>query len=432
MQDTTIVGAGFTGLSAAFYLLKKNPKLKITIIESGEKVGGLASSFSVEGTTLDCFYHHWFNNDKYVLNLIQELNLEENIFFKPTNTSIYYSNNFYKLSKPFDLIKFKALPFFSRLRLGFLTLYVRSIKNWKPLENITAVEWLLKIGGKNVFNVVWKPLLIGKFGSFYDKINAVWFWNKIKLRGGSRNKLGKEELLYYKGGFQNLANEIKDFLIKEYEVSFKFNEPALRISQNNEKWIIETSKNTYNSDKVIVTVPLPIFSKMISNFSDSNYIQSLNSIPYLSNICLILVLNKPLSDVYWLNVNDPNFPFVAIIEHTNFEEKSTFNGKSIIYLSKYLEKNSKLYSMSKNELTEFSVPYIKSMFPNFDEKNIENNFLWKADYAQPVVEKFYSKKIPSYSTPYKNLYLASMAQIYPEDRGTNYAVREGLKISEIL
>jgi hypothetical protein len=39
--------------------------------------------------------------------------------------------------------------------------------------------------------------------------------------------------------------------------------------------------------------------------------------------------------------------------------------------------------------------------------------------------------IPSFKTPLKNVFLANMEQVYPWDRGTNYAVELGQKIARI-
>jgi protoporphyrinogen oxidase len=144
-----------------------------------------------------------------------------------------------------------------------------------------------------------------------------------------------------------------------------------------------------------------------------------------------LQLRKSLSSTYWLNVNDASFPFVGIIEHTNFENKNEY-GSHIVYLSKYIETSDQLFKMSKSDFLKFSIKYIKKVFPEFSEDWVIKYDMWKANYSQPIVGKNYSKLIPLSATPYNNLYLATMAQIYPEDRGTNYAIREGIKVASLI
>jgi protoporphyrinogen oxidase len=189
-NQVSIVGAGFTGLAAAYELAKNG--IKVTVLESEPEVGGLAAAFDVEGEKLDRFYHHWFTNDLEVMNLIEELGLKDKVDINPTNTGVYYANNFFKLSTPWDLLNFKPLSLVDRIRLGLLALRARRVEDWKALEGKTAQEWLKELGGENVYRVIWQPLLKGKFGPYAENVSAVWFWNKLKLRGGSRGKRGEE------------------------------------------------------------------------------------------------------------------------------------------------------------------------------------------------------------------------------------------------
>jgi protoporphyrinogen oxidase len=145
-----------------------------------------------------------------------------------------------------------------------------------------------------------------------------------------------------------------------------------------------------------------------------------------------LELDKSLSETYWLNVNDPTFPFVGVIEHTNFEKPETYGGRHIVYLSKYLPITDRLYSMSSEEFLAYSLPFLKKMFPALQDNWIMAHHLWRARWSQPVVEKHYGSLIPLEDTPFEGLHICSMAQIYPEDRGTNYAIREGRRIGAKL
>ena len=425
--QVSIIGAGFSGLSAAYELVKQG--INVCVIESESEVGGLAAAFDVEGEKLDRFYHHWFTNDEAVMNLIKEFNLMDKVEISPTNTGIYYANNFFKLSTPFDLLKFKPLSLIDRFRLGLLALKARRVKDWKLLEKMTAKEWLINMGGLNVYKVIWEPLLKGKFGPYAESVSAVWFWNKLKLRGGSRGKGGEERLAYFKGGFIALAK----FISKKMQSSggeLLLNTKVLNARRNDGKWIINTNKGHIYSDRVIFTTSLPIIANIIDNFAKKDFLKSLRRIHYIGNICLVLELNESLSDTYWLNVNDPSFPFVGVIEHTNFESPKTYGGRHIVYLSKYLPHTDKIYSMNADQFLEYALPFLKKMFPHFKKSLIFRYHLWKARWSQPVVEKNYSSLIPTSDSPIQGMHICSMAQIYPEDRGTNYAIREGRKIGK--
>ncbi|MEQ1638520.1 MAG: NAD(P)/FAD-dependent oxidoreductase [Methylococcales bacterium] len=424
-----IIGGGFTGLSAAYELAKQG--IPVTVLEAEAEIGGLAAAFDVGGEKLDRFYHHWFTNDTHVMQLIEELGLQDKVTINPTNTGVYYANNFFKLSTPWDLLNFTPLSFIDRIRLGLLALRARRVKNWQELEDKTAAEWLKELGGENVYRVVWEPLLNGKFGPVAEHISAVWFWNKLKLRGGSRGKGGEERLAYFKGGFVALAEALAA-RIQELGGRIELNAAITAIDPSDQRWQVHTASGTVTADAVIATVALPLIAEMSKTWASAEYLAQLNRINYLGNVCLVLELDRSLSKTYWLNVNDPSFPFVAVIEHTNFEHAETYGGRHIVYLSKYLPTTERLYAMSADEVLEFALPHLQKMFTSFDRSWILRHHVWKARWSQPVVEKHYSRLIPAEEGSLPGLYICSMAQIYPEDRGTNYAVREGRRVGQRL
>lgn len=398
----------------------------MNVFEKDDSTGGLAGSFLVEGEYLEKFYHHWFTNDKDVTGLIKDMGCEKDIIFRPIKNGMYFANNFFRLSTPMDLLRFKALNFISRIRLGFVVIAVRFVRDWKKLESITAKDWLLKICGKQGYSVVWEPLLKGKFGRFSEEVSAVWFWNKLKLRGGSRDENGKEQLAYFRGGFARLA----DKMVEEIENGGGKVHLSSPVHEVNNEGLKTGNGEFHAADKTVITAALPIAAKMLQNHCEPAYLDRLNKVRYIGNICLTMELSQSLSDIYWLNVNDPDFPFVGVIEHTNFEPSSTYHGRHIVYLSKYLPTDEKLYALSESEFFDYALPFIQRMFPDFKREHVINYHVWKEEYSQPLVTLHYSKIIPGYQTPLENVVINTMAQIYPEDRGTNYAVREGKRIAE--
>ena len=429
--DVVIVGGGFTGLSAAYYLSKKGKKVKL--IEKEKYLGGLAGSFDFKNKVkVEKFYHHWFTSDNYVLDLIKDLKLTSKITENPGNTGLYFNHKVWDFSNPLDLLKFKPLSFFNRIRLGLSIYYIRSIKDWKKIEHLNIEEWLTPIVGKQVFKIIWKPLVDRKFADYANDISAAWIWKRLIIRGSSRKKLAKETLLYFQGGFDCLIEKIKESIVSnggsiETSVNVKsidFNDKSINS--------IVTSKGKIYGDKYLLTCAYPIINQFFKMAKHKKWLEKINSIKYIGNICLVLQLKKSLSSTYWLNVNDSNFPFVGVIEHTNFDTDSDFKGSKIVYLSRYLSVKDKDWSLTNKEYFLSSIRHLQDMFPKFSEDWVIDYKIWKADYAQPITSKNYSKIIPNYFTPFSNLQIANMAQVYPEDRGTNYAVREGKKISQNL
>ena len=417
-------------MAAAFYLARAG--VAVTVLEADDEVGGLAGSFEAGGRRLEKFYHHWFTSDRYVMQLLSDLGLKDQIVTRPTRTGMYVANRFFKLSSPLDLLRFQPLSLIDRIRLGLLALRARRVRDWRALEHRTASDWLIEMGGSRVYEVVWEPLLRGKFGDYAEDVAAVWFWNKLKLRGGSRGRAGREELAYYRGGFHTLAIEMVTAIEKSGGKVIT-GQPATHLVMTEERVSgVQTSTGIMDADVVIATPALPIVADLLAEFAPPSYVEQLRRIRYLANACVVLELDRGLSDTYWLNVNDPSFPFVGIIEHTNFEPTSSYAGRHIVYLSKYLPETDPIFAMGDIEFVKFSIGHLRRMFPAFEDDWVLNAHVWRARFSQPVVERGYSSLIPSTKTPIAGLYLATMAQVYPEDRGTNYAIRQGQAVARTI
>ncbi len=425
-----IVGGGFTGLAAAYELAKAGHKVEV--FEADAEIGGLAGTFEIEpGIRLEKFYHHWFTSDTAVLELISELGMKELLMPCESNTGMFYANSIFRLTRPLDLLRFPAIPLVDRIRTGLMALYARKIDDWRSLEEMSAEEWLIKVGGKAAYQTIWKPLIHGKFGPEASEVSAVWIWNKLKLRGSSRDSQGKERLLYIKGGFAALTAGIHQELERlGVQIHLKTKIDQILIENGQASGIIARGEQI-NLDQILVTTPIPTFTTITPDLP-SSYKEQLGRIRYLGNACLVLRLNRSLSSTYWLNVADPEFPFVGVIEHTNLDDRHNYGGEHIAYLSKYLPTSDRLFKLSPEEYFEYCIPYIKKIFPELVPSWVNRYHLWKAEYSQPIITKGYSKLIPELQTPIKGLWLSTMAQIYPEDRGTNYAVREGRRVGKLM
>jgi len=429
MTRYAVIGAGFTGLAAARDLARAGHP--VTVFEADTHVGGLAGSFDPAGggEALDRFYHHWFTSDAAVMALIDELGLSDQVSTEASLTGVYFNGATLRLSSPLDLLRFSALPVIDRLRLGLLGLRVRRVRDWRALESVTAADWLRWMGGETVYRRLWQPLLRGKFGAHAEDISAVWIWNKLKLRGGSRGRGGAEHLAYVRGSFARVAEAMAEDIVT-HGGRVITGQPVHRVSPQGTGWQIEGDGAT-PADAVIATVAPPLLAAMIDHWAGPEVLQGLTRISYLANLCLVLELDRPLGSTYWLNVTDPDFPFIGVIEHTNFQSPARYGGRHVVYLSRYLPQGDALLGLSDAEVLAFALPHLQRMFPALQADWILRHHVWRADWAQPVVTRQYSALIPP-QTPAPGLHLCSMAQIYPEDRGTNYAVRAGRALAQRL
>ncbi len=424
-----IIGAGISGLSAAWELAQNG--MDVTVFERDKTSGGLAGCFDIGGTTLEKFYHHLYNKDHDLIRLIREVGLEDHLVFAPSVTGCFYVNRIYRLSSPVDLLKYKPLPFIDRLRLGFLALRARMVKDWKTLDDISVRDYIIKVAGKNVYDILWEPLFRSKFGKYSAEVSAAWLWSKLVQRGGSRSKSGAEELGYLKGGYRLLFTQLEKRLAQK-GVDILLNTPVKRIIiENGTAKGIETETGTHTFDAVLSTCQLPDFSSLGGDFP-AEYKNSIDQIGFLGNVCLVLRLNHALSDVYWVNITDTSCPFVGVIEQTNLLHPKDYQGNHLAYLSRYMDTSDPLYSLDPEALFATYLPYLKKVFPAFREEWVQEKFLWRAPYSQAVVSVGFSRKIPQHRTPVKGLYLSTMAQIFPEDRQMSNGVKLSRKTARMI
>ncbi|MDD5528237.1 MAG: NAD(P)/FAD-dependent oxidoreductase [Patescibacteria group bacterium] len=428
MSKILIIGGGLSGLVAAYELAKKGQAIEI--FEKDNQLGGLAGSFSFNGTMIEKFYHHFFKTDSNVLNLLRELGLDEKISWLDSSLAIYYRGKAYSFRTPLDLLKFKPLKLWDKMRLGFSLLYLQRTNNWQALAAIPAEQWLKKHCGLRAYEIVWQPLLEGKFHQASGEISMAWFWARIHTRGKSRDK-GKsgEKLGYLKGSLQILIDALKTECEKN-GVKFHFNAELVKIISRDKK-IILSNGEVHGYDRLICAIPSNEFYQSLADNPDisPDYLNKLKRIKYLGVICAIFSSPQSLGDYYWYNINDPASPFLAFIQHTNLVDKTGYDNENIYYLGSYLPTDDSLFAKSETEIETTFFSYLKRIFPAFTESAITAKRVFKQKNAQHVVDCAYLEKIPEYRIPGTDIYLLNFSQIFPEDRGINFAIREAKKLS---
>ena len=414
-----IIGAGATGLTVAHKLSGSH---EVLLFEEGD-LGGLAGAAPLGDTYIDKFYHHIFTNDKHILNCIDEFGLGGDMVWKPAKNGLYMDSKLYPFTNPIDLILFPKISLVGRLRMGFTVLGAKRIRDFSKMETISAKDWIIEKTGRSVYAALWEPLLCSKFDDDADNVSGVWIWNKFKLRGSTRQGVNKEYLGYLQGGFIKLYQKMAENLNIAAEA-------VTKIGRSGDKLALTTTSGEELFDKVIYTGAAERLNGLCE-FQEP-YRERLHAQKHKANICLTLILRKPVSDYYWITVAEKNAPFVLMIEHTNLFDDPKYRGSKVIYLSRYLDAENPLFQESDGQIREKFLAYLKKMFPAFDEGDIIRDYIYRETHAQPVVYQRHSERILPYETPLTGLYLANMGQIYPEDRGQNYAVRLGLEVADII
>ncbi len=419
-----IIGAGYGGMAAAYDLKKAGHD--VTIFESTDYVGGLASGFKEPhwNWSVEKFYHHWFQSDSEMLGLIRELGLEDKVRFPRPLTVMLYKNKWYPFDSILKALLFPGLGFgLNKIRFGFVGLFLRLTNNWRALEKVTADAWMMKWAGKTVYEQMWKPLLIGKFGPYYKDVNMAWMWARIKAR---TTRLGT-----FEGGFQKFADLFAEKL-RELGVGIRLGVRIKSIKQNQVSASLSVDGESF--DKVLVTSSPNLMAKLCPDLPE-NYLKGLLELKSMGAVVMTLALKQPLSKdgYYWFNVpKDEGYPFLALVEHTNFVPKENFGGDHIVYAGDYLELGHEYFSMSDDELLERFIPAFQKFNPEFSREWVRKIWVSKTNYAQPVPLVNHSKNVPAVQTPIEGLFFASMSQVYPWDRGTNFAVEIGRRAARMI
>ena len=421
-----IIGAGFGGMAAAYDLKKAGHE--ITIYETADYVGGLASGFKEPHWNwfVEKFYHHWFQSDKDMLGLIKELGWDGKVLFPRPFTVLLHHGKWYPFDSILRALLFPGLGFgLDKIRFGFVGLYLRLTNNWRALEKFTADEWMRKYAGKRVYEKMWKPLLVGKFGPHFDQVNMAWMWARLKAR---TTRLGT-----FEGGFQNFADLLADRL-HEMGVEIRLGVRVEAIRREQDRLTVRSEGESRSFDKVLVTTSPNLMAKLSPDLPE-NYLKGLLELKSMGAVVMVLSLKHQLSTqgYYWFSLpKEAGYPMLALVEHTNFVSKEHFGGEHIVYAGDYLEVGHEYFSMSDEQLLERFTPAFNKFNPAFERDWVKKVWVFKTNYAQPVPLVNHSKNIPAIQTPIDGLYFASMSQVYPWDRGTNFAVEIGRRAARLM
>jgi protoporphyrinogen oxidase len=433
-----IIGGGAAGLAAAYELAKQGHYAEV--FERAPFLGGQASTFPVGGGQLEKGYHHLFVSDADMVELVRELGLGHKLAWLESKVGLFYGGRIWSFSTPMDLLRFKPLTLPQRLRVGMWTLILQKTRNWRKFEGVTARDWVIRHMGRPAYQVIWEPLLRGKFGEHYDQVGMTWLWGKIYLRVASRGKglqsLQKERLGYPMGSFGEVFDTLGQHIGQlggDVHLSAGVRKVVVAdgAATGLEVELPGQQPEVRDYDAIIATTPSYIFTRLVPPLPEA-YREKLVNVRYLAAVLMVLVLDRPLSSFYWMNVADRTLPFVGVIEHTNLIDKSLYGGRHIVYLSNYPSRESALYQKTAEELLEEFVPHLRRINPAFEPSWILEHYHHKVDGAQPIIGVNYSQRIPDHRTPFRNLYLANTTQIYPEDRGTNYSVRMGRRVARMV
>jgi protoporphyrinogen oxidase len=423
-----IVGAGVTGMSAAWDFLAAGHE--VTLYESEARVGGLAGGFKDESWEweLEKFYHHWFETDADLLKLVAEMGASDQVLFPRPKTSYWIDGRLWRSEISPSALLLPLSPL-AKFRFAAAGAFIKLTPDWKSMEQVTADAWMKRYMGEEAYGKFFRPLLIGKFGEEYDKVNMAWMWARVKARS---LRLGT-----FTGGFQAFLNLLAEKLTARGAV-IHLNTPIQAIGTQDGKPTLTVKGETIVFDRVLTTTSPGLMMKLAPQLKDTPFGHQVSGLHSIGAVCVVLAIKEQLltDGTYWLNLpasspdkNANKFPFLALVEHTNWMDKSHYNGDRILYLGDYCPADHEYFTMTEEQLIERFASVLPAFNPNFRPDWIRRAWAFRAPYAQPVPYVNHAEKVPPLATPLPGVFWASMSHVYPWDRGTNFAVELGRRVA---
>ncbi len=425
-----VIGGGIAGLAAAYFLSKQGHK--VALYESENTLGGLAASFDFDGSFIEKYYHFICLGDDDLLSLCEELGLSRKVFWRETRMSFFYKGKLYPFGMPLDLLLFKPVNVFGRLRFGFNIIYARTLKYWQALENEPAHVWLTRHIGKQAYDVIWKPLLKIKFGECAEEVSASWMWHRIHRVAKSRKKMLQREMLgYLVGGTKTVIDALEHKIKKMGGSIHTFSRVTSLMVNDGAVTGVNVGGQIEHYDRVISTLALPLTRSLLPD-SCSEYREKLAQVKYIGVVCMILKLTRPLTDSFWVNINDPHISFNGVIEYTNLNPRPDMGGGKIAYIPYYLRTSNPRYASNDEELLKEYSAALRLVSEGFTSAEIQGYRVFRDPFAQAICTTNFSKIVPEKKSPIKGLYVLDSTQLYPSDRTISGMIGLARELSEII
>jgi protoporphyrinogen oxidase len=435
-----VIGAGVAGLTAAHRLTAAGHV--VDVYERWPGLGGQAATLDVGGgVRVERYYHHLFTTDRHIAGLYDELGMPGELEWRPSSTAMLARGRLWPFTTPGDLLRFGPMPPVDRVRMGAAAVALQRLaSDMGPFERVTAREWIERWMGRAAWREVWGPLLRGKFGERADQIAMVWLWSKLRLRRGEDAR--DERLGYPRSSWESLLEALAE-RVRRGGGRVLIDRPAARIGRDPLGWtVVSAAPGAFRTghdprgfpvagvperyDRVLATVPSDVFAQLLPpGLLPAPYAARLAATEYFTALCLLLEVDRRVTPYYWLNVAEPGVPFVGLIEHTNFVGPERYDGRRFLYVANYLPTGHELLGLSADELLARYTAGLRLANPGWDRSWVLNAWRFAEPAAQPIVTVGYRERIPPLQTGVPGLVLANTTQVYPEDRGTNYAVRLG-------
>jgi protoporphyrinogen oxidase len=419
--DVVVIGGGMAGLAAADLLIGAGRK--VVLLEAAPTIGGLAKSVTVEGETIEAYYHHVFPQDRELLAQIRRLGLEDRLQWLRASTANLHAGRIYPFNTIADLLRYPPLGLFERIRLGFGGALALLPGQGARLDRTSVGTLGPKWFGRNGYAVLWQPLLNGKFGPMAGDVAMAWLVARMRQRAAARKGGRGDRLAYLRGGFGVVADRLAEDL-RARGVDLKLGTPVTGIEATGNRWRVNLPDGQIEAEAVVAAMSGGILSRLVELPSD--YRARLEKIPYRGVVCVLLELDRQIGRHYWTNLTQAStFDCLAVIEHTNFVPVEWYGGRHLVYLAHYVDPDGPVWAADEEALLAAAGDVLRSVNAEFDASWILKAHISRDRWAQPVALAGGAMPGLPMAVGPGGLFHVSLAHIYPDDRGMSLAMRAG-------
>jgi protoporphyrinogen oxidase len=408
MARVGIVGGGMLGMTLAWRLAERGHA--VVIYEAADRCGGLAAPWRLGDVTWDRHYHVILQSDSALRKLLEEIELGPQLRWGTTQTGFYVDGAMYSLSNVGDFLRFPPLSPLEKARLAATILAASRITDGESLEAITAVDWLRRYSGRNTVEKLWLPLLRAKLGTYAEHASAAFIWTIIRrMYGARRSGAKREQLGYVEGGYERILTTFEERL-RSAGVKIRCSSKIDSVDMCNSRITVCGDSGEHAFDAVVVTLAAPLAARICPSLTAQERALC-QGVQYQGIVCASLLLDDPITPFYITNITDGDIPFTAVIEMTALVDRSTFRGRSLVYLPKYASAADPVFAQSDAECEERFLSALQRMHRSFSRRAVRAFRLSRVPYVMPVPTLHYSRRLPPSRTATPGLYLANSAHI---------------------
>ena len=413
-----IVGAGPMGLGVAFELVRLG--YKPTIFEADDRIGGMTACFDFDGLPIERYYHFHCTSDTDFFEVLDELGLKDCLHWRETKMGYWFHQRLQPWGNPVALLKFRGLSLMSKIRYGLFAFYCTKLRNWQRIDGMEATQWIRNWVGEEAYNALWHKLFYYKFYELSQALSASWIWARVRRIGQSRYSIFKEKLGYLEGGSQTWLNAMQDFLA-ENGAFLRLSTPVEKIlTENGRVTGIQTRQADERFDIVISTAPLPLVPRFTPDLPAAT-LQQYQALKNVAVVCVIMKIAKPVSENFWLNVNDEAMDIPGLVEYSNLQLSSP----GVVYVPFYMPGENAKFLEPDEVFIEKCKSYLKTINPSLTDDDFIAARASRYRWAQPVCGPNFLDTLPPVKSEIANLWIADTSHYYPEDRGISESLGFG-------